>query len=395
MEARLVVADLDRTEKTVCLAVSPAMKALGVKNRCRVFEIPKTIDYITAPPRMKKYIEYAAEIYGIYMRYISAEDIYVYSIDEAFLDITPYLSYYHKTPKEIAVMLMDKVTEKVGLRATAGIGTNLYLTKIALDITAKHAPDFIGILDEESYCCTLWDHRPLTDFWRIGRGTAKRLAQYGITTMRQIAHTDEDFLYKLFGVDAELLIDHAWGREPVTIADIKAHKPKLNCLSTAQVLPRPYNFTEGRLILEEMLDAACLEMVEKGIVASSVSFRIACTDEDDQVGTGTPDCETNSARMIIPRVMEAYDRIVPKSVMIRYIAINCNNIVPQDQVSQGSLFNLPGTNEESEKDHRLQEAILSIKKKYGKNSVLKAMDLQEAATARERNLMIGGHKSGE
>lgn len=224
MKTNLVVADPERTEKTICLAVSPSMKALGVKNRCRVFEIPKGIEYITAPPRMQKYIDYAAKIYGVYLKYISKDDIYVYSIDEAFIDVTEYLDYYGLSPKGTAIMLMNEVLDKVGVRAACGIGTNLYLAKIALDITAKHSEDFIGELDEESYRLTLWDHLPLTDFWRIGHGTEKRLNEHGLFTMRDIAQANEDTLYRIFGIDAELLIDHAFGREPTTIAEIgRAH----------------------------------------------------------------------------------------------------------------------------------------------------------------------------
>ena len=221
MTTNLVVADPERSEKTICLAITPSMKALGIKNRCRLFEIPKNVDYIIAPPRMQKYIDYAAEIYAIYLRFISKDDIHIYSIDEAFLDITDYLATYQMTAKALALMLMGEILREVGVRATCGIGTNLYLAKIALDITAKHAPDFIGVLDEISYKEILWDHKPLTDFWRIGKGTATTLERYGITTMREIAEMDEDFLYGLFGIDAELLIDHAWGREPVKIGDIK------------------------------------------------------------------------------------------------------------------------------------------------------------------------------
>jgi Nucleotidyltransferase/DNA polymerase involved in DNA repair len=252
MTANLVVADPERSDKTICLAVSPSMKALGVKNRCRVFEIPRNIDYIMAEPRMQKYIDYAAEIYGIYLKYISKDDIHVYSIDEAFIDVSPYLKTYGKNAKEMAEFLMGEVYRETGIRATCGIGTNLYLTKIALDITAKHSSDFIGYLDEELYIKTLWDHRPLTDFWRIGPGIAKRLENCNIFTMGQLAHADEELLYGTFGIDAELLIDHAWGREPVTIADIKAYKSKTNSITSGQVLMRDYSFEEGKLIIRKI-----------------------------------------------------------------------------------------------------------------------------------------------
>ncbi|MBQ2503308.1 MAG: DNA repair protein, partial [Lachnospiraceae bacterium] len=241
MTTRLVVADPTRTDKTICLAISPAMKALGIHNRCRVFEIPKGIDYIMAPPRMQKYLDYSAEIYGIYLKYISKQDIYVYSVDEAFMDVTEYLKLYGMTAKELGQRIMQDIYDTVHVRATCGIGSNLYLTKIALDITAKHAADFIGELDEESYCKTLWDHKPLTDFWRIGGGIARRLAPYGIYTMGDIARADEDLLYRLFGIDAELLIDHAWGREPVTIADIKNYHTRTKSITSGQVLMCDYN----------------------------------------------------------------------------------------------------------------------------------------------------------
>lgn len=257
MTTNLVVADPERTDKTICLAVSPSMKALGVRNRCRVFEIPPDVDYIMAEPRMQKYIDYAADIYAIYLRYIAPKDIHVYSIDEAFLDITPYLERYHRTPREMALFLMGRISEEIGVRSTAGIGTNLYLAKIALDITAKHSPEFIGELTEESYREELWDHRPLTDFWRIGRGISDKLASRGIFTMRQLAMADEDMLYRLFGIDAELLIDHAWGRESTTIEDIKAYKPKVNSLSQGQVLMRNYDKDETRIIVREMMETMC------------------------------------------------------------------------------------------------------------------------------------------
>ena len=254
MTTNLVVADMSRTEKTICLAITPAMKALGVHNRCRIFEIPPNVDYIAATPRMQLYIDYAAEIYGIYLKYISKDDIYVYSIDEAFMDVTQYLKLYQMSARQLGQRIIDDIYNTLHIRATCGIGTNLYLTKIALDISAKHSPDFIGELTEEKYQKTLWNHTPLTDFWRVGPGTARRLATYGIYTMGQLAHTDEDFLYRLFGIDAELLIDHAWGREPVTMADIKAYKPQTNCLSSGQVLPYDYNFQDGSLIVKEMMD---------------------------------------------------------------------------------------------------------------------------------------------
>ena len=273
MTARLVVADPERTEKTICLSISPAMKALGIHNRCRVFEIPKSADYIMAQPRMQLYIDYAAGIYGIYLKYISKEDIHVYSIDECFMDVTNYLPLYQMTARELGQTIMADIFREYGIRATCGVGTNLYLAKVALDITAKHSPDFIGELDEETFQRTLWDHKPLTDFWRIGRGIAAKLEKYGIHTVGDIAGTDEDFLYKLFGVDAELLIDHAWGRETATIAAIRSYKARTNCLTSGQVLGCDYSFDDAKLIVKEMMDLLCLEMVEKNLVSdSAVSY---------------------------------------------------------------------------------------------------------------------------
>lgn len=396
MTTNLVVADPNRSEKTICLAVSPSMKALGVKNRCRVFEIPKGIEYITAPPRMKKYIDYAAKIYGVYLKYISKDDMHVYSIDEVFIDVTEYLGYYRLSPKEMAIMLMTKVFETVGVRAACGIGTNLYLCKIALDITAKHSADFIGTLDEESYRQTLWEHRPLTDFWRIGRGTEKKLNEHGLFTMRDIAQANEETLYRIFGVDAELLIDHAWGREPTTIADIKAYKPKTSCISSGQVLMRDYTRDEGRLIIREMLDLICLDMVEKNIAAHSVTLQIGYSNALHAApakGTVSFNPETSSDKIIIPQAVELYNRITDKEKLIRRINITCGNTVPDVGDRQMSFFDTDP--EYYEKSKNLQKAIIAVKKKFGKNSMLKGMNLEAAGTTMERNLQIGGHKSGE
>ncbi len=395
MTAKLVVADPERSEKTVCLAVSPAMKALGVKNRCRVFEIPKGIEYLTAPPRMKKYIDYAAKIYGVYLKYISKEDIYVYSIDEAFIDVTEYLGYYRLSPKEMAVTLMDGVMKEVGVRAACGIGTNLYLAKIALDITAKHSEDFIGILDEESYQRTLWDHMPLTDFWRIGHGTEKKLNEHGMFTMRDIAQANENTLYRIFGIDAELLIDHAWGREPTEISDIKAYKPKTRCISSGQVLMRDYTQDECRLIIREMMDLICLELAEKDTVTSSVTLYIGYSSARHSAaakGTVSFESATSSDKVIIPEVISLYDRITDSDKLIRRVNITCGNITADNGTRQMSLFD--SDPESDEKNKKLQKAIAAMKKKYGRNSMLKGMNLEAAGTTIERNGQIGGHKSG-
>lgn len=389
----LVVADPERSDKTICLAVSPSMKKLGVKNRCRVFEIPKSIKYIMAPPRMKKYIEYAAEIYGIYLRYVSKDDIHVYSVDEAFLDVTKYLKLYNMTARELGVHIMNDIKTELGVTATCGIGTNLYLCKIALDITAKHAPDNIGYLDEELYRNTMWDYKPLTDFWRIGRGIAKRLAGVGIFTMGDITRVDEDRLYKMFGVDAELLIDHAWGRETTTIADIKSYVPKKNSFSSGQVLMRDYSPEECLTIVKEMADALTLDLVDKNCYAGSAGLHIGYSSKyevDSSNGSVSFSTNTNSARIIIKEVEELYLSIV-KNYPVRRINLTFNNIINEVYV-QYDFFTDPA---ETEKENKVAHAVLDIKKKYGKNSILRGMNFEEGATMRERNNQIGGHKSGE
>lgn len=393
MTTRLVVADPERTDKTICLAVSPAMKALGVSGRGRVFEIPKGIDYIMAPPRMQLYIDYSAQIYSVYLKYIAKEDIHVYSIDEIFADVTDYLTMYQMTAKELAVTIMKDVFETTGIRATCGIGDNLYLAKIALDIMAKHADDFIGILDEKTYREKLWNHRPLTDFWRIGKGIASRLATQGIYTMGQIATADEDMLYRLFGVDAELLIDHAWGREPTTMADIKNYRAKTNSISSGQVLARDYGFEEGKIIVKEMADLLSMELVEKGLVTDSITLHVGYSNREDikpAHGTEKMSITTSSTKHIVEYTERLYERIVDPYRMVRRMFLTFNRVV--DEVyRQYDLFTDP---EELEKELQLQNAMLGIKEKYGKNAILKGMNLQESATTVERNQQIGGHKSG-
>lgn len=330
MTTNLVVADPERSEKTICLAITPAMKALGIKNRCRVFEIPQGIDYITAPPRMQKYIDYSAEIYGIYLKYISKEDIHVYSIDEVFMDVTDYLPLYHMTARQLGQQIMSDVYDSLGIRATCGIGSNLYLCKVALDITAKHSLDFIGELDEQSYQRTLWNHRPLTDFWRVGAGTVNRLASVGIMTMGDIAHADEDLLYHLFGVDAELLIDHAWGRESCTMKDIKEYKAQTNGLSSGQVLMRDYSFEEGRIVVKEMMDLLCLDLVEKGLVTNSVTLHVGYSNRlnvKSAHGTVSLDMDTNADMILVPEIEKLYERIVNPMYPVRRLNVSCNRVV--------------------------------------------------------------------
>lgn len=394
MTTNLVVADMSRTEKTICLAITPAMKALGVHNRCRIFEIPPNIKYIAATPRMQLYIDYAADIYGIYLKYISKDDIHVYSIDEAFMNVTDYLAMYRLSAKELGMKIVDEIYDRLRIHAACGIGTNLYLAKIALDITAKHSPDFVGELTEKTYQETLWNHKPLTDFWRVGAGTAKKLAGYGILTMDDIAHSDEDFLYHLFGIDAELLIDHAWGREPTTIADIKAYKPDTNCLSSGQVLACDYNFEDGKLIVKEMMDLLCLDMVEKKLVTKSVTLHVGYANRlniPSVNGTASLSDETNSDILLIPAIASLYERIVNPQCPIKRVNISCNNVIPEE-CHQYNFFTDAA---ELEKNRKMQEAVISIKNKFGKNAILKGMNLEEHATTMERNLQIGGHRSGK
>lgn len=394
MTTNLIVADKERSEKTICLAVSPAMKALGVRNRCRVFEIPKHIEYITAPPRMKRYIEVSADIYEIYLKYISKEDIHVYSIDEVFMDVTDYLSMYQMTARELGIMIMQEVYKETKILATCGIGTNLYLAKIALDITAKHAEDRIGELDEETYRKTLWNHRPLTDFWRVGPGIARRLERYGIFTMEGVAHMDEEVLYHDLGVDAELLIDHAWGREPVTMEDIKNYKAQTRCMTSGQVLMRDYEHEEGKLIVKEMMDLLCLDMVEQGLVTQSVTLHMGYSNElkiPPVHGTVSFTTQTNSARTIIPQVEALYERLKNPEFPIRRVNICCNRVV-EEGYRQYDLFSDPV---ELERENRMQKAVIGIKRRFGKNAILKGMNLEEGAMTRERNHQIGGHRSGE
>ena len=394
MTADLVVADPDRSQNTICLAVSAHLKKRGVPNRCRIKDIPPHIKHIVAPPRMQLYIDYAAEIYGVFLKYLSPDDIYVYSIDEAFLDVTPYLRMYGMTAKELAKTIMQDVRDTVGTVSTCGIGTNLYLAKIALDLTAKHADDFIGSLDEASYVEQLWDHKPITDFWRIPTGTADRLWRRGISTMRGIAITPEDFLYKWFGIDAELLIDHAWGREPTTIADIKNYKTKTKSLSSSQVLMRDYKAHEAEIIAKEMMDQLCLDMAAKKLVTQSVSLYVGYSHTQGVPsvgGTARFTRYTNLATEIVPAIGVLYRRIVNPSYVIRRIGLSCNDVIADTGAMQLSMF------EDVSKQVRaqaLQEALLGIRHKYGKNSILKGMSYTEASTVRERNNQIGGHKSG-
>lgn len=393
MTARLVVADPTRNETTVCLAVTPAMKKLGVKSRCRVYEIPKSIDYIKAPPRMKKYIEYSAEVYGVYLKYISKDDIHIYSIDEVFIDLTQYLRLYGMTAVQLAETIRRDVFKTTGIPAAYGIGTNLYLAKVALDITAKKSPDFMGILDEETYRETLWDHRPITDFWHIGKGIANILANYGIYTMKALAHYPEKTLYKKLGVDAEIYIDHAWGREPTTIADIKAYKTKSSSCSTSQILPRGYSYSEGLVIAKEMAEHLCMDMFDKDITASSITLGINYEGKERESNCGTYkfSMPTNTVSEVTKGIEALYPSVTDRNRKVRRVSICFNNIAKQT-CEQLDFFT---DQKAKEKETAQMKAVNTIRKKYGKNSLFKGRDLEEFATEKERNMQIGGHSSGE
>jgi DNA polymerase V len=429
LTTNLVVADPTRTEKTICLAVSPSLKAYGIPGRARLFEVQqklkeikqrtgKEVEYITAPPQMARYIEVSADIYATYLKYISPEDIHVYSIDECFMDVTNYLNLYQMSAKELAVKMIQDVLKKTGITAAAGIGTNLYLCKIAMDIVAKHVEaDAYGVriaeLDELTYRRLLWDHKPITDFWRIGGGIAKRLENSELNTMGEIARAslyNEDILYRMLGIDAELLIDHAWGYEPCSMEEIKSYKPSTNSISSGQVLHYPYDFNQARIIVQEMTDLLVLELVEKGLVTDSLTLTIGYdrsnVDEGkfqgevayDRYGRAIPKSAhgtanlgttSSSTKKIIAAILELYDRIVSKELMVRRVTLSANNLV-EERYEQYDLFTDPV---EQAKERKIQEAMLNIKKKFGKNAILKGINLEDGATTMERNNQIGGHKA--
>lgn len=471
LDANLVVADPTRTEKTICLAVSPSLKSYGIPGRARLFEAIQKVrevnaqrkykapghsfshesyfhselikdpsaelTFITAPPRMAHYMEVSTRIYNVYLKYIAPEDIHVYSIDEVFIDATDYLKTYGMTPRELAMKMVLDVLETTGITATAGIGTNLYLCKIAMDIYAKHCePDKNGVriaeLDEMSYRRILWDHRPLTDFWRVGRGISKKLEEHGMYTMGDVArcsvgresdYYNEDLLYKLFGVNAELLIDHAWGWEPTEISDIKSYRPESSSLSSGQVLQEPYEFSKAKLVLKEMADLLSLELVSKRIVTDQIVLTVGYDIESlkksysgavetDRYGRKIPKTAhssenigryTSSTKLICETAMKLFDRIVDKELLVRRMYIVANHIITENDAEkereyiQLNLFSDTGKQEAEEnelkKEKDMQKAILKIKSKYGKNSIIKGMNLKEGATALERNRQIGGHKA--
>ena len=394
MTADLVVADPERSENTICLAVSVHAKKRGIQNRCRIKDIPPGMNVIVARPRMQLYIDCSAAIYGVFLKYLAPEDIYVYSIDEAFLDVTPYLKLYQMSTKELAKKIMQDVKDTIGTICTCGIGTNLYLAKIALDITAKHSDDGIGELDEETYREKMWDHKPITDFWRISHGTAARLKRYGITTMRGIATIHEDYLYREFGIDAELLIDHAWGREPTTIRDIKNYRSKSKSLSSGQVLMRDYKAQEGELIAKEMTDQLSLDLTAKHYVTESITLWVGYSKREENPGAlGTAQfCRpTNLSAEMVPAIVALYRRIVDPKRMVRRINLTCNHVTKDTGVLQLNMFEDVS---QQLRQKALQETLLGIRARYGKNSILKGMNFEKAATGRERNEQIGGHRRG-
>ena len=372
----LVVADPNRGKGTICLAISPKMKMLGVKNRCRIFEIPPTIKYIVATPRMKKYIEYSANIYAIYLKYFSKEDIHVYSIDEAFMDVTKYLKLYKLNPIELAKKIIRDIFKTYGITATAGIGTNMYLAKIALDITAKHNPNNIGYLDEEKYKKELWHHKPLSDFWQIGKGIERRLNKMGIFNMYDIAHTNQKRLYKEFGVNAEYLIDHSWGKESCTIADIKAYKPKTNSITNSQVLFEDYSFIKARLVLKEMVELGSLRLIESNLVTDTVGLYIGYSKNTIKATGGTKKLTnyTNTYSELLKAFLEIYDKTTDTDIPIRRIGVNFTNVIETESV-QLSLFI---DQKKIDEERKLELAMCSIKNKMGKNAIIRGMFTAQA-----------------
>lgn len=478
LSTNLVVADSGRTEKTICLAVSPSLKRYGIPGRARLFEVVQKvrevnserrnkapgkrftgksclakeldehpeleIDYIVAPPRMAYYMEYSTRIYNVYLQYVAPEDIHVYSVDEVFMDVTQYLRTYGLTARELAAKMIKSVLSETGITATAGIGTNLYLCKVAMDIMAKRVtPDADGVriaeLDELSYRRLLWTHRPLTSFWRVGYGYRKKLEEVGLYTMGDIARCslggqgdfyNEDLLYKLFGVNAELLIDHAWGWEPTTIDMIKEYKPSVNSLSSGQVLQEPYEFEKGKLIVREMTDLLVLDLVEKKLVTDQMVLTVGYDIEnmtrpdigytgkvtEDRYGRKVPKHahgtvnlgrQTSSTKLIIDKMMELYDEIVDPKLLVRRITVVANHVVEESTVVEKASYEQldlftdysalqkeqEAEKEELSKERKLQEAMLEVKKRFGKNAMVKGMNLQEGAMTIERNKQIGGHKA--
>jgi len=391
-ETNLAVADLTRGKNALCLAISPKLKAQGVKNRCRLSDIPKSIKYEVAPPRMQLYIEYSADIYGLYLKYFDPADIHVYSIDESFIDVTGYLETYKKTPKELAKFIMNEIADELHIPSTVGIGTNLFLAKIALDITAKHSKDHIGYLNEELFKETLWDHRPITDFWMIANGTARRLEKYGITTMRQVANFPENLLYKTFGINAELLIDHAWGRESCRIIDIKNYKTRSKSVSFSQILPRDYSYEEAKTVMIEMAFNGCRELVKRHVITKKVQVGIGYSRDQHESTAAAVRLSSATAlsSKLKPAVEQAFEKAAVKGIPIRRLAIAFNDVC--DEGCEG--YDLLTDWNSIEKEKARDKAVLELTEKYGKNAVLRGINFMDGATQRERNEMIGGHRAG-
>lgn len=393
----LVVADPSRGAGAICLAISPALKALGVRNRCRIFEIPPGTRYTIAMPRMKLYMKYSADIYAIYLRFVSSEDIHVYSVDECFIDFTPYLRTYKKTAEEMAVMMIDEVRRETGICATAGIGTNMFLAKVALDITAKHTPNHIGFLDEEEFRRTIWHHTPITDIWNVGKGTARRLERMGLMDMYDVAHFSEKRLYKEFGVNAKYLIDHSKGIEPCTISDIKHYTADSHSLSNSQILFENYTYENALIVLKEMVDGLVLELVEKELAAGSVGLFVGYADESLPAtgGSRTLTTRTDSLHRLMPLFERIYEQTTSRAQPIRKLGITLGDVV-EVSLAEQVMFDELGNDSDPEKEERerkMQAAVIAIKNRYGKNAIIKGMSLQDYATAVSRNGLVGGHNA--
>lgn len=392
-ETNLVVADESRGNGAITLAISPKLKSLGVKNRCRLFEIPKDIDYIIAKPRMSLYIKYCADIFEIYLDYFSQDDIHQYSIDEAFIDVTDYLSIYKLTAKQLAKKLINEIAIRTHIPATCGIGTNLFLAKIALDITAKHCKDHIGELTEETFKETLWEHRPITDFWNIAKGTANRLARFGIYDLKGVANAPEEILYRHFGKNAKILIDHANGKESCTIADIKKYKSKSKSISNSQILFSDYEYDKAKIVIQEMALNGCQRLIREHLIASHVGIFVGYSKDIIPASGGTKKLlnSTNLYSFIREYVDDIFEETTAKDVPIRRLGISFSGLA--DESAEG--YDLFTDFEAIEKERRLEQAVLDIKDRFGKNAMLRAFDLQEGATQVERNKLIGGHNGGE
>ena len=391
-ETPLVVADVTRGKNALCLAVSPRMKALGIRNRCRLSDIPNGLEYIIADPRMQKYIDYAADIYALYLNWFDAADMHVYSIDESFIDATEYLTMYRTDGPRLAQRLMHEIAQKLHIPSTAGVGTNLYLAKIALDITAKHAPDHLGYLNEEIYREVLWDHRPLTDFWQIARGTAARLEHRGIITQHMIAQAPEELLYKIFGVNAELLIDHAWGRESCRMEDIKQYRSRSKSVSFSQILPRKYTFAEAETVIREMAEQGCRELIKRHAVADKISVGVGYADEAYAPTHAGVKLNARTARssQLVPAAVRAYRAAAMPDRLVRRLGV-CFPDIADENLAAYDLFT---DIEAAERETRGERAALAVTERFGKNALIRGTSLKQEATARERNTLIGGHRAG-